>query len=482
MKKQKLFHRLFISIMISAILLPPISCLIFYQAAKKYAEYDAARNLQAVQEEIIPLINSYFRPEEAAPDTSHNASQSKGNLSPRKIKGFLRQISSLMHRLDGNAQLIILESEMKMIYPREEDAREFVTPLANDFIEYMSHSASQDEESMATIQAGNGEAYLVNFYRVPPGSPMVQYLIVYCRTSQIGTWVRQASFFVYAISTALALILFTILWNTAKRTLSPIRLLCKKAEQIGNGDYDNIATVFSIIELEELRLSMNRMSDKLLHAEEVQKNFFQNVSHELRNPLMSISGYAQGIEQGFLPDAKAAAHTIMTESTRLSELVGKLLTLSRLDSDVKIPSMSSAWLIDSISECFDRLSGLALSKGISLTLEPFDHHLTVYGDDELISTVLENLLTNALRYAKSAVSVSVRDIEGKVSVSVLDDGNGISELDLPHIFERCYKGNGGNFGIGLSIASSAAKKMKGSLTAANSDSGGALFTLTLQKM
>lgn len=105
----------------------------------------------------------------------------------------------------------------------------------------------------------------------------------------------------------------------------------------------------------------------------------------------------------------------------------------------------------------------------------------VYGEEELLGKILENLLTNAIRYAKTTVTISVNSEEKQVAISVSDDGDGIDEKDLPHLFERCYKGRGGNFGIGLAIAHSAAEKMEGSLSAENRANGGAVFTLALRK-
>ena len=93
--------------------------------------------------------------------------------------------------------------------------------------------------------------------------------------------------------------------------------------------------------------------------------------------------------------------------------------------------------------------------------------------------MLDNLLSNAIRYARSRVSIASRSKNGQILITVCDDGEGISPQDLPHVFERCYKGKSGHFGIGLAIAHSAATQMHGSLTAQNSPEGGACFTLTL---
>jgi len=132
-----------------------------------------------------------------------------------------------------------------------------------------------------------------------------------------------------------------------------------------------------------------------------------------------------------------------------------------------------------VEDCLDRVNGLAIEEGITLSLPSFDHSLYVEGEYELVCKVLENLLTNAIRYAKKTVTMLVTAKKGLISITVSDDGEGISEKDLPHLFDRCYKGKGGNFGIGLTIARSAAQNMGGELRAANLPAGGAVFTLVL---
>lgn len=99
----------------------------------------------------------------------------------------------------------------------------------------------------------------------------------------------------------------------------------------------------------------------------------------------------------------------------------------------------------------------------------------------MICKVLENLLTNAIRYAKANFTISVINENKMLCISVADDGDRISAKDLPHLFERCYKGKGGNFRIGLAIAISAAQKMGGTLSAAKALPCGAVFTLCLKK-
>ena len=293
---------------------------------------------------------------------------------------------------------------------------------------------------------------------------------------------NQTSILVLAISSVFVLIVIVVLWLTANSIIRPLHWLCQRAYEIGTGDFSEIQTPFSLKELEELRLAMNEMSNQLTRSDQVQKDFFQNVSHELRNPLMSISGYAQGIEAGVFPSSKEAAHTILEESIRLTELVNSLLTLSRMESGQTIPQLSSVLIAEAIEDCLDRVHGLALKNNVAFSVAAFSRKLTVKGEEELIGKVMYNLMTNAIRYAMTTVTIEVTEEKNKVIISVSDDGKGIAPKDLPHLFERCYKGEGGHFGLGLSIASTAAAAMGGELTAANRQDGGAIFTLILQRM
>lgn len=166
----------------------------------------------------------------------------------------------------------------------------------------------------------------------------------------------------------------------------------------------------------------------------------------------------------------------------MTEVVNSLLTLSRLESSQQDIALGPVRVAEAVEDCLDRLNGLATQRGVSLLLSSSNQNMIAYSEEELLSKVLENLLTNAIRYAKTVVTVSVR-AEGKQAViSVSDDGDGIDEKDLPHLFKRCYKGRGGNFGVGLAIALSATEKMGGSLEVENQDKGGAVFTLSLERL
>ena len=310
-------------------------------------------------------------------------------------------------------------------------------------------------------------------------SVRIRYLIAYCSVSRLDAWVAQASLQVLLISAGFVVLASIVLFFAIRSVSKPLKRLSRSVANIGDGTFVQIEQPFSLRELEEVRLAINSMSRRLQKAEQTQRDFLQNISHELRNPLMSIGGYAQGIERGVFTSPQAAAHTIMEESQRLTELVGELLTLSRLENDTQAASLKKLRVIGPIQDCMDRANGLALQRNIQLALQPFDHSICILANEELFAQVLNNLLSNAIRYAKSTVMLTVEAAEQSVSIGVLDDGEGIAQNDLPHLFERCYKGKGGHFGIGLAIAACSAEKLNGTLSASNRETGGACFTLCL---
>jgi signal transduction histidine kinase len=227
-----------------------------------------------------------------------------------------------------------------------------------------------------------------------------------------------------------------------------------------------------------LYLSLSDMSAKINGYDKAQKTFLQNASHELKTPLMSIQGYAEGISGGILPDVKHAADIIGGESKRLNTLVEELLTLSRIESQTYAKELVLCNLADMLKEYAQRLGGFAAKMNRTLTLDLPKEPVMVYADDVLLSQAVMNITSNCLRYAKTQARIALIRRGEFAAVRITDDGSGIAPEDLPHIFERFYKGKGGNFGLGLAIAKSAVEFMGGTVSAYNSDNG-AVFEVRL---
>ena len=212
------------------------------------------------------------------------------------------------------------------------------------------------------------------------------------------------------------------------------------------------------------------MQEKLSKADEAERAFFQNASHELRTPLMSISGYAQGIQRGVFEDVSQAAGVILDESRRLTEVVDGILTLTRMDQlryqVVPVEVELNAFVEDQL----ERLEGLAYQRKIRLEFHPQKEH-KITTDAMLLSRAYSNIMSNCIRYAKSEVRTEIfRDGEW-VRIRVTDVGPGLGKEELPHLFDRFYKGKNGNHGLGLSIAKASMEYMGGTVTAVSRENG-----------
>ena len=468
-KKRSILHTLILPYMLVILLFPIAVCSIFYYTASRNAMNEAKSELTELKDTVIPLMNEAF--------TEDN------DLIPReRVGSFVRTVSPVISRNSGDGKIILFADEFKVVYPRDDTDKQLVAPISQMCEEYIRQNGNDVLDKVSELTDSDDKRYLVQIYKVPIDSRQIRYLVAYCPVSLIGDWVKSASIRVLFISAVVAVVLLFMLYAVAGNIIGPTARLCDEARRIGEGDFSPIKAEFGIKEFDELKSSMDAMSDRLKAAENTQRTFYQNISHDLRTPLMSIGGYAQGIETGVLEDHRHAAHVIAGESARLTGLVEGMLTLSRLESSEK-PELQPVDLGEVIEAVADSLNGLAIKNKVELILDIQSNNCRVWGSEELLLQITENLVSNALRYAASRVCVSVRDSEHKdmLKLVVADDGKGINKDDLPHIFERRYKGSEGSFGFGLAIASAAAHSMDAVLTAENVKGGGASFELEIKR-
>lgn len=219
-----------------------------------------------------------------------------------------------------------------------------------------------------------------------------------------------------------------------------------------------------------------RLGGYVERAYNAQKWFFQNVSHELKTPLMAIQGCAEGIQTGVLEPADAST-AILVESEQMNVLLGELLTLSKLEAGQLRREFHNADVRELLYDCMRSAQPVAAARSLTLTPCFADTPVTVNGDEVQLRRAFSNLLSNALRYAKSEIIISCRAEKGKAVITVRDDGDGIDPALLLHIFDRFYSGRRDGTGIGLALVKEIAALHKGTVTAKNN--GGAVFEMRL---
>lgn len=220
-----------------------------------------------------------------------------------------------------------------------------------------------------------------------------------------------------------------------------------------------------------------RVGKSIETAQEIRQSFFQNASHELKTPLMSIQGYAEGIQTKVL-DVKKSVGVILEETDRMTTLVEELLTLSKIDSAQAKPNFNLVDIRDILQSAIESFKPIFERENIALRVDEIDKPLMVSCDENQIRKVFTNLLSNALRHAKNIVKLQYKLENNKILISISDDGGGINEDDLPHIFERFYTGKKGNTGIGLTLSKEIIKLHNGDIRATN-DNYGAIFQVVL---
>ena len=210
---------------------------------------------------------------------------------------------------------------------------------------------------------------------------------------------------------------------------------------------------------------------------ERQQTFFQNASHELKTPLMAIQGYAEGIQAGVM-DAGGAAEVILSESDRMTELVDELLDISKIDMGRQQLTLSEMDIRELLYDSIRAVEPTAAAGGITITPDFPETPVMVSCDDTRLRRAVTNILSNGVRYARSELRLTCRADKRYVTIRIQDDGDGIAEEDLPHIFDRFYMGKSGKSGIGLALTKEIIHLHKGTIRAYNGD-GGAVFEISI---
>ena len=210
---------------------------------------------------------------------------------------------------------------------------------------------------------------------------------------------------------------------------------------------------------------------------ERQQTFFQNASHELKTPLMAIQGYAEGIQAG-VTDTGSAAEVILEESDRMTELVDELLDISKIDMGRQQLTLSEMDIRELLYDSIRAVEPTAAAGGIAIVPDFPETPVIVNCDDTQLRRAITNILSNGIRYARSELRLTCRTDKRHVTIRIQDDGDGIAEEDLPHIFDRFYMGKSGKSGIGLALTKEIIHLHKGTIRAYNGDSG-AVFEISI---
>ena len=271
----------------------------------------------------------------------------------------------------------------------------------------------------------------------------------------------------------------------SKAFTKKIRQLLTAIRQVREGAYSHRAEIKGHDEIAQIGHEFNSLTDRLQITENARRRFVSDASHELKTPLAAIRLLTGSILQTENMDAETTREFVAdigSEAERLSRITEDLLRLTKLDSGVT-EQTAAVDVLPVLEQVMRMQSLVAQEKGLELTYTA-EENCVVYATQDEVHQVIYNLTDNALKYSsKGTVAVVLKRADGKVVLTVEDQGPGIPEEDLERVFDRFFRVDkarsraAGGTGLGLSIVSDTVRRRGGTVWAKNRPEGGAVFTV-----
>lgn len=294
-------------------------------------------------------------------------------------------------------------------------------------------------------------------------------LVTYYGLVVLGWWPR------YTLPVAV-LVALGVTQLLAHGMTSPLRELTAAARAMARGDHGRRVTATSRDEVGEAARAFNRMAEDLAHVDRQRRELVANVSHELRTPVAALQAVLENVVDGVTPANPATLHAALAQVQRLGNLVDELLDLSRVDAGQVPLQRRDVALADLVEAAVAEARIAHVTVTYDVRVEPLD--ATVCADPARLHQVVANLLDNASRHSPPdgvvSVRASVRD--GRMRLSVGDDGPGIPRHERERVFERFTRGgtsapHDGGTGLGLAIARWAVDLHGGRIAVADTEAG-----------
>ncbi len=268
--------------------------------------------------------------------------------------------------------------------------------------------------------------------------------------------------FLFSVSLVF-LVALGIIYTMSARITRPLKALNTVSKAIADGHFERRVLIKEENEIGELGDSFNKMAESIERLEDMRRSFIANVSHDLRTPMTTITGFVGGILDGTIPPEKQNQYLaiVLDETKRLSRLVTDLLDLSKMEQgnfDLEVRELD---INELIRLTVIKLEKRITEKNIHLTVNFQTENQRVMADKDSILRVLTNLMDNAVKFTENGgfidIATGLTD-KNKVFVSIQNSGDGIKKDDLVHIFDRFYKtdksrsGDKNGTGLGLYIA------------------------------
>ena len=229
-----------------------------------------------------------------------------------------------------------------------------------------------------------------------------------------------------------------------ERIIHPLRTMTTASKKFAKGDFETRVAVYGEDEVAELGRAFNNMAESLQNLEKMRNSFLASVSHDLRTPMTTISGFIDGITSGAIPPEKHDYYLgiISAEVHRLSRLVSQLLDVSRLESGDRKFNFADFDVAEVARIILISFEQKIESKKLDVEFDSEEDKMIAYADKDAIYQVVYNLCHNAIKFSRDGGKFAIRIFRvdsGKIQISVFDEGQTIPKEDICMVFERFYK-------------------------------------------
>ena len=414
---------------------------------------------------------------------------SAGGSDAWKNQGFQTYLATVA--LVSDAHIVVATNDGLVLFAT--DGGQNLSELENQYLPAQMVTSVRSGRYSGTTSLGGmyDEARFLVGLPIQTESGFLQGLVlVSCSvTNIIAMWRGLAGIF---LLTAGAVVLIAAILSsvTSMRQSKPIKEVAAAARQFGHGELDVRVNVGSRRdEVGELAEAFNNMADSLARSEQQRSEFVANLSHELKTPMTTIAGFADGILDGTIPPEKEREYLqiISSETRRLSRLVRSMLDLSRLQSDERAAQQQfdvCEILVRTLVSLESKVNG----KGLEVSTQLPDNPVPVWGDQDAITQVCYNLLDNAIKFSRpgGTIGISVTTKGSKASVCISNEGETIPHEELPLVFDRFHKTDHSRsvdrdgVGLGLYIVKTILNSHKENIVCTSED-GLTKFTFTLSR-
>ncbi|MCH4890759.1 HAMP domain-containing histidine kinase [Acidaminobacter sp. JC074] len=441
-RKRQINKRILASFILVLIITFFISILVYSAISKQYIIKESRAELRRVAVTTESIMERFL---------TRNASS---NLKAIRLIQEVEQFNKVLE-----TEVIILGDNNKLVYTSVEDIK------------------TENVKNLLETARLNDEEYVFINHDLNLKDTSYKSMILYKKYDDIKR-VRGLGIMSLIISFAVGAVLALIVGiYQSQKIYKPIKSL-KDTMQLYMKDKSEVEVNYSNDEIEELSLIFKKLTDKINNLDMRQKQFFQNSSHELKTPLMSIQGYVEAIKDGIVTgeEKDKSLDIIISETQRLKNIVDDVIYLSKVDSLEENFIMSNHSLLDIINDAKEVVTPFLTASDLDFEVN-CDPSLDIYCDYDKIKRVFINLISNGSRYAKSKIVVNAAIHDARLVIDVIDDGQGFDYGQEASVFDRFYKGKKGGSGIGLALTKEIVEKHGGKIKAINHMNYGAVFNM-----